>query len=230
MFTTDAIGQAVGRAVVRSSVDPCLFQSHGDGSNDVQLGPAFNTVFQGPKGPSNYQPCPSLGDKNACYQSGSDTEQERVVWHQQSFVVTLVGPQDPGALSQVSSTVLKSMQKVVDAASAQPQAGGAGATRADAAMQQKVIHVFSRIRSCAKQQMSQYPEFSLEDALGECSGIARTAGGPRMQASYGSGVDFTLTGVSTSETKFTIAMGDNGVQKRTCSPAGAGACHGDRSW
>jgi hypothetical protein len=242
LLTIAQIEAAIGRPVTASSILPCEYESHGNDDNDIQIELSFNSEGQGPSAAENSSVCPPVGRVNACFSpTGSpEVHQERVKWRGQSFLVTLIDPQEPMALARLSATLYRSMNKEVERAARTPLAGGAAAVRADEKIKRAIRASFNNSMSCAHAKQREEANEPLDNALSECpsgtskeereTGASRLAAEGRISQEGGDVGPTTIKGVSTSGATFALTIAENGVVQTSCSPAGVGGCPGDGRW
>ena len=227
LVTVAQVEQAIGRPVVASPTLPCEYQSHGDNENDIQLTVSFNREV-GPRTANNSATCPPLGSVSGCYAPYSDTHQERVRWRGQSLEVTLLGPQDPMALSRLAATLFQAMDREVQRAARNPLAAGATGSQADVLTKHKLRALFTRLMTCARAKQREIPNEQLNNALSECpSGLSENS---RLTVEGGDVGPTVLKGVSPSGARFELNITEDGRVQTSCTPTGRGGCPGSGEW
>jgi hypothetical protein len=227
LVTVAQVEKAVGRPIVASPTLPCEYQSHGNNENDVQLTVSFNREV-GPKTANNSASCPPLGSVSGCYAPYSDTQQEQVRWRGQSLEVTLLGPQDPTALSHLAATLFHAMDREVQRASRLPLAAGSTGSQADTAAKRRLHALLTRLMTCARAKQREIPNEQLNNALSECP--SELSENSRLTVEGGDVGPTVLKGVSPSGTHFALSIAEDGTVQTSCAPTGRGGCPDSGSW
>ncbi len=227
LVTVAQVEQAIGRPVVASPTLQCEYQSHGNDENDIQLTVSFNREV-GPKTANNSASCPPLGSVSGCYAPYSDTHQEQVRWRGQSLEVTLLGPQDPMALSRLAATLFHAMDREAQRALRKPLAAGATGSQADVVTKHKLRALFTRLMTCARAKQREVPNEQLNNALSECP--SELSENSRLTVEGGDVGPTELKGVSPSGARFELNIAEDGRVQTSCTPTGRGGCPGSGEW